>query len=418
MVNPTQSSENQHSAQAPVSPQRHHHSPKKPPKRWHIIVYLLILVGILISWAVYTSRANAPITDKGAKAKKIQGNGIFMSELGRLFSINTRVDGVVNTLEVKPGDEIKKGQIVAIISDHEYDSKLAKAEIELKNLTDELNQLKDQIAKESQAQLTLLRTQLAASEYNVKQIDKRIDEIKQDLERKQILLNKGLISPATVVTVEDSLSAARVEKEQAKSTIAEIRFNLLKGYRTDDTRSKEKEVTQAAETLDLLKSQQHRYKVASPWDGLVLELKVAEGEIVSRSQSLILIERNQRNNSTILIFSYFPVEQGKRVLVGQMAKIVVSTVNTKQYGFMSGKVISVSKFSVSNDSLSKRYYNSELINYLTNNKTVIQAVIQPDVDPVTKEFKWTLGKTPPVPITTGTVCTVTIGLDTEVDDVP
>jgi multidrug resistance efflux pump len=339
-----------------------------------------------------------------------------MPAIGRLFSINTRVDGVVSSIEVKPGDGIKKGELVAKISDHEYDQKLARTEKNVASLTSDLANLKDQIDKEGAAQMNYFHKQLKSSEFSLKQINKRIKEIIADLKLKKGLLKKGLIALSSVTEAEDKLSSAEVESEVTKTAIAQIRFNLIKGYRTDDIQAEEKELAEAIKNRDLLKLQKHYYTVLSPWDGDVLELKVAAGEIVSRGQNLILTEREDKKGSHNQVFAYFPIEQGKRLMVGQAATIAVSTVNTRQYGVIAGKVASVSKYAVSNKSLDKMYFNDELVNYLTDGKTVIEAVIDPEINLERKEYKWSKGKNPPVSITTGTVCLVKIDLSSDLSD--
>ena len=220
-------------------------------------------------------------------------------------------------------------------------------------------------------------------------------EIEADLKLKKELLQKGLISIASVTDVEDRLSDTKVQQKVTETSIAEIRFNITRGYRTDDIKYKTNELADAIKDRDLLKMQQHHYTIQSPWDGLVLELKVATGEIVSRGQNLILTEKLDEKETQKKIFAYFPVEQGKRVRTGQNATIVVSTVNTRQYGVIGGKVTSVSKYAVSNSSLDKTYFNDELVKYLTDGNTVLASVIAPDVNPDTGEYIWSSGKVPP-----------------------
>lgn len=393
------------------APSKHTQPNKVPPYVLKGVVVVILLALGYLGWTYYKAAAAAPPTDKGAKATIIQGKGIFMPDIGRLYSINTRVDGVVGALLVRPGDDIKKGQLVAKISDHDYDQRLARAEKKVEVLTVELTSLKEQITKEGAAEKKYLHKQLTSNEYILEQMAKRIKEIEEDLKLKKELLAKGLISIASVTEGEDRLSDAKVQEKVTETSIAEIHFNLTRGYRTEDIKYKENELTEASKDRDLLKRQQHYYSVLAPWDGLVLELKVATGEIVTRGQNLILTEKLDEQKSQKKIFAYFPVEQGKRVKIGQTATIVVSTVNTRQYGVIGGKVTSVSKYAVSNNSLDKTYFNDELVRYLTDGNTVLAAVIAPDTNPDTGAYVWSSGKVPPFPITSGTVCSVTIELD-------
>lgn len=393
------------------APSRHYHQNKLPPYLFRGFILAVILFAGYLGWTYYKAAARAPSTDKGAKSTIIQGKGIFMPEIGRLFSINTRVDGSINEILVKPGDKITKGQLVAKITDHDYELRLGGAEKRVEILTAELKDLKEQISKEGKAEKNYLNQQLLLNKYSMQQLEKKIQEIEADLKLKKELLSKGLISIASVTEAEDRLSDTKVQQKATETSVAEIHFNLSRGYRSDDIKFKEKELFEAIKDRDFLKRQQHYYSILSPWNGLVLELKVATGEVVVRGQNLILTEKLDEKVSEKKIFAYFPVEQGKRVRIGQKATIVVSTVNTRQYGVIEGKVTSVSKYAVSNSSLDKTYFNDELVRYLTDGNTVLATSISPEVDPETHGYIWSSGKIPPFPITSGTVCQVTIELD-------
>lgn len=382
---------------------------KFTPLMWTILCCLIALILGFMAWKIYYT-LTAPSTDIGAKSHHLKGKGIFMPQIGRLFSINSRVDATIRKILVKPGDLIKKDKQVAVLVNHDYELKLNKAKNNLASVQEEFQTLKDQIDKEKTAELKFFHAQLASSEFNMKQIEKRIKNIQTELLRKQKLLKAGLISPANVTEVENRLSSARIEKETTKSSIAEIRFNLIKGYRTEDLNNKQDELDRAVNEYEQLHMQEHYYTVHSPWDGEVLELQVSEGEIINRGQILMLLEKTSEEKSVQRVFAYFPLEQGKRINVGQSATIAVSTVNTKQYGVLHGKVIEVSKFAVSANSLNQMYFNKELVDYLTSKSAVIAAVIEPEREEGSGNYKWSKGKQPPVEITNGTVCTVTIDL--------
>ena len=372
----------------------------------------IVLLACLLAYGYH-------LVDEYRQPEKVVGKGIIMNQNGRLFTVNTKVDGIVIAIPVSPGDEVKKGQLVVEITDHEYELKLAAAKLKVENLSKDFDKFKIDVSKEGAAQLKALKRELLAKKFNVQLLNKKIPDLEAEVTRRMHLYDLGLISPTVVRDAEDKLSSAKIERETTQVSIANIQFNLLKGYRTEELKSKERDLTQATEQRNLLELQQKYYKIHSPWDGRVLELMASEGEIVKRGSNLLLMEgqTNKNEPSPYRIYAYLPVEQNKQILVGQKAVMVVYSADPSEYGVLIGKVAEVSDYPISRDSISKVIYNKELVNFLVpSDKAVVEVVIDPDIDPLTKEYKWSkkwstlsywTGAKPP-PLTTGTLCTVTV----------
>ncbi len=376
------------------------------PKMW-----IVIILVCLTSLAYYE-------IDDYFQPEKVVGKGIILNAKGRLFTINTRVDGIVKKIFVSPGDEVKEDQLVVDILDHDYEIKLSAAKLKVENLTLDLEKFKHDISQEGAAQLKALKREMLAKKFNVQLLNKKIPDLEAEVTRRKHLFELGLISPAVVRDAEDKLSSAKIERETTQVSIANLHFNLLKGYRSEELKNKERDLTQNLELKRLLEQQAKYYKVKSPWDGRVLELMANEGEIVKRGSNLLLMEGRSEKNAPDRIYAYLPMEQNKHVVVGQRAVMVVYSADTKYYGVLLGKVAEVTDYPVSRDSITKILYNKELVNLLVpGDKAVIEAVIDPDIDPVTKGYKWSkkwwtpgywMSSLPPPDLPTGTLCTVIV----------
>lgn len=174
-----------------------------------------------------------------------------------------------------------------------------------------------------------------------------------------------------------------------------------------------KKDTSIADIIDYQRSknstnpQTELYKIKSPIDGNVLELLANEGETVQRGSHIISLESINNENTPFEVYSYFPIEQGKRININTTAYIAVSTVDTQEYGFLIGKVSKISKLAVSRDSIAKMIYNKELVDYLApGDNAVIEVRIALEIDPNTNNYQWTSSKQPSNALSTGTVCTV------------
>lgn len=156
----------------------------------------------------------------------------------------------------------------------------------------------------------------------------------------------------------------------------------------------------------------HEHQVYSPYSGRVLEVLSNVGDRVEVGSALVWMEYSSPEKAPYYFYGYFPLEQGKRLLTGMKVNIELSTIDSHEYGHLTGTVQSVSKYAVSKESISKIVHSKELIDYLTWGT---QAVVEVLIDVKKKagafpenpdEYDWSSGKIPPIAITSGTVCKI------------
>lgn len=366
------------------------------PKTWVALICMLVLAVLTLLWAFF-----------GSIPVKIEGKGIVMNQKGLLFNIPAKMGGIVQQIYVKPGDEVKEGDLVAAIFDAEEELRLERARLKVINETKNLQRLKDEVEIESKANREAQESDIAAKQFTIQQLERRIPDLEKEVARRRKLYNEGLVSHSVLVETEDKLSRSRIEEEIAKANIATLKYNLAKGYRTEEVKAKEHELFKMIEERDLLETRQPYYKVYSTSTGHVLALLASEGDVVQPGAPLIWIEYRTAEVAPYVIYGYFPVEKGKRIVEGSKVQIGVSTVDTQEYGYLVGSVKEVSAYAVSKDSIAKMIHNRELVEYLSQGSAaVIQVLVDLEIDPETNNYRWTSGKTPPVKITTGTVSTL------------
>lgn len=366
------------------------------PKTWVALACLLALAVLALLWAFF-----------GSIPVKIEGKGIVMNQEGSLFNIPAQMGGTIKQLYVKPGDKVKEGDPIALIFDPEEQLKLERARLKVVNVTKNLKRLKNEVAVEAKAQREAQESEIAAKQFNIEQLDKRITDLEKEVDRRRKLYEQGLVSHNVLIETEDRLANAHIEQEMAKAAIATLRYNLAKGYRTEEVKEKEQELFRLTEERDLLETRQPYYTMYSTSTGYVLALLVSEGDLVQQGAPLVWVEYRNFEEAPYVIYGYFHVEKGKRIAEGSQVQIAVSTVDTQEYGYMLGTVKEVSSYAVSKDSIARLIHNRELVEYLSQGSAaVIQVLIDLEIDPVTGDYRWTSGNTPPVKITTGTVCTL------------
>lgn len=363
------------------------------PHAWVGLFCLLGLIAAVLFWALFGS---IPI--------KVEGKVIVMNQKGELLSVQAQMGGTVSSLAVSTGQKVKKGDLLAVISDRQEQLKFESSTAKVEQLTRDFERLKIEVDREAEANMRAIKADIEAKKYNVRQLEERITTTQGDVDKKKRLVDEGLISPIALHDAEEKLANSHIELETTKSALATLNYNLTKGYRTEELKSKEHELQQAKDEKALLEARHPLYNVFSPIDGTVLELRVSEGDLIQAGAPVAWMEASSGEEAPYIFYGYFPVEKGKRISVGNEVQIELSTVDPEEYGYILGTVKEISGYAVSKESIVKTIHNKELVDYLTSGaEAVVQVLVEPEIDSETGGYKLTSGKTPSTKITTGTV---------------
>lgn len=360
---------------------------------WVAFMISAILLAALIFWAFF---GYIPII--------VKGKGIVISQSG--FSlVQARIEGIITDLKVKPGDNIKKNEVLMKIDDPQLELQFEGAKTKVEMLRERLAQLKQQIAKEAKAEKEAIQSKINAIQFNILQIQDDIHFLDIEVENGRNLFKEGLISGVTFHALERTDMERKIELEEKQGQLAVLEADLHKEYRSEELRSKEQQLFNEEEQLNLLQESLAERIVYSPQEGKILELLINPGQLVEIGSSLLWMENAHEEKKPDLIYGYFPVEMGKRIRIGTPIEMTIAAVNSNIYGAMMGKVADVSQFAVSPENIYNKIHNKALIEYLTNQATaVIQVIIEPEHDPVDPDqIRWSSGKTPPRSISTGSV---------------
>lgn len=365
------------------------------PHSWASLSAIALLLVTVLLWSLF---GTVPI--------KVEGRGIVISSKG-LFSIQSKVKGVVMHLHANSGEFVQAGTLIAELADQEKSLQKEDARIKLEKLEKDFTHLNEQVSKEDAAEKLATQKDLAAKEFTVAQLKIEIAKIEVDIEKRKKLLEEGLISKSVVESTEEKYYSKKIELETTEATIANIRANMVKGYRTEELKAKEQELSKARDDYELLASTINEMKIYTPVTGRVLDWLVNKGDLVNPGTPLVWMELTEEDLETPkIVLGYLPIEKGKKVAVGDRVEIDVSTVNVQEFGFITGHVHQISQYAVSKQNIANVIKNDGLANYLTGgNEVVIQVLITPDLNPNTiSGFKWSSGDGPPIKITTGTIC--------------
>ena len=114
--------------------------------------------------------------------------------------------------------------------------------------------------------------------------------------------------------------------------------------------------------------------VYSDYDGIVDEIMVEEGSLISGGMPLCTIRLNEGRDDLTGIF-YVPVEKGKRIESGMSIQLAPNGVDVSQSGSLLGVVRSVSQYPVSAASVQQHLGNDHLAQYiLTEQKSSVMEI--------------------------------------------
>ena len=220
---------------------------------------VLVVLGILIGVSVYQSRKNVAAVQTGKVQR--QDLATIVSASGEIkpktyVNIGANAYGKIVHLYVKEGDHVKRGQLLAQIDNVQSAADMTANQAALQAAETDATAA-DAALKTAQADLVR-----AQADY---------DRYKQDWERAQNLYKDGLIAKSDFDMRKNAWATADAGLSQAQARVAQAKAQQD---------SAAKHVAQASATLTRVKDVLQKTTYTAPYDGVVTNLPVREGESV------------------------------------------------------------------------------------------------------------------------------------------
>lgn len=226
---------------------------KKKRKRLFIILGSVILLLIIVS--MFTGGGNEVTIETGEAETRtiteiVSANGKIQPETEVI--IGSDVSGEIIFLGCKEGDQVKKGDTLAIINPDLYESALNRSVATLNNS----------------------KANLANSNARLAQAQAQFDLQKLNFDRQKQLYDQGVISLSEFENAESTFLVAEAELEAALQTVLGAEFSVQSAMAS---------VTEAQDNLN-------RTMILAPMDGTVSRLAMEEGERVMGSMGVSMTE--------------------------------------------------------------------------------------------------------------------------------
>ncbi|MCC7534276.1 MAG: efflux RND transporter periplasmic adaptor subunit [Bacteroidia bacterium] len=212
-----------------------------------VVLIAIVLIGKSAGWigqeeAVKIAVAKA---EKQTITETVTTNGKIQPEIE--IKISSDVSGEIRVLNVKEGDSVRAGQLLARIDPELYQSALARSEAALNNS----------------------KAALAASKARLLQSEAKWYELENQYKRNEKLHKEGLLSDAEFETAKSAYLTAKSEVEAGKQNVIGAQYTV---------QSQEAGLNEAKKNLT-------RTEIFSPVNGVVSKLNVEKGErVVGTSQ--------------------------------------------------------------------------------------------------------------------------------------
>jgi HlyD family secretion protein len=335
---------------------------------------------------------------------RISGEGILVSDAGRVVDAVPAVGGRLAAVEVEVGDHVSQGQVIARIDQTETQQRYRDAVEVFKDREREHGELLDAIKRELDIKAANVAEQKNGLEQIMAAAQQRVAYLTDEISGLEHLNERGFITRR-------ELEDRRVELVAAQQRITESQNEM---HRLDG----EVRETESKRDLDALDSQfkvnearrqmqgfagtlERDSQLVSPIDGHVFEIKVSAGGVLAAGMPVMAIETEGTSLEAII---YVPADRGKNIQPGMEARIEPSTVKREEFGTMIGTVATISAFPVTPQGMAAVLHNDALVKRFSEEGAPYAVLVRLQRNPAAfGGYRWSAGRGPAVRLSTGTL---------------
>lgn len=429
------------------------------PKKWLPLVAIGSLVAAGLGWGIL---GRIPIT--------VTGQGILVYP-SKVVSFQSASAGKLQTINVRVGDTVETGQVLATLDQGELIKQLQLAR---SNKTQLLVQDRKVSSLQQQRQgldIQALQQQRQSLQQSLKAVqqltpilqEKGLDAIKQDrinlqqrlqavrellptfkqrLANRQQLLDQGAVSDDTVLQARQDYLNAVSQINEAESQLKQLdvkeadaqrqyleNVNSIKDLKTqlkqldskqaavaqqdlETSTNREQSIQEVERNIALLEQQlKDNSQIKSNYAGRILEISATSGQVIQPGSRIGAIAAQQPSAQLVSI-AFFPVSDGKKIQSGMKLQITPTTVQRERFGGIVGTVNQVSAFPVTKEGALSTVGSPEVVQGLMSSGGQIQVDANLQIDTNTESgYKWSSSDGPQMKVTNGTTTTVRVTVE-------
>ncbi|MDM9381307.1 NHLP bacteriocin system secretion protein [Chlorogloeopsis sp. ULAP01] len=426
------------------------------PQAWLTLTAMGFLVAMAGVWSVF---GRIPLT--------VTGQGILIRPR-HIVQFQSPSSGQLLTLKVKPGDIVKKGDVLAVIDQSTLKQQLQQEKAKLQQLqiqNQEIDKLKKQLIAQ---QIQILKQQrmdmesslkreqvtpklrdqtmsaIAQKRHSLRQRKKHIsyllEILQQRVENRRHLFQERAISQDLFVQTQQEYFNTQTQLLDIETQLKELDIqttnaqrdylqNLnkndeistrIKDLKTQETKLQTQELQQSIEKTNQIREVKRRIaqlelqlakesKIISKYNGQVLEVSVVPGQIVNSGIRLGSIEAEDPKTKLVSLV-YFANKDGKQIKPGMSVQVTPSFAKREREGGILGAIADISSFPVTTEDIAALVGNQEIAASLAGKgEGKVQAFVQLKEDPTTPSgYKWSSSQGSLLKLSSGTITSVQV----------
>ena len=246
-------------------------------RRWIALAIVAALAaGGYYAWTARVAKRDAPVyrtaqVVRGPISASVSASGTLNPVVA--VPVGSQVSGQVKEVLVDFNAQVRKGQLIARIDPENFEYRVRQSQADV---------------DAARAQVLSAQANVSASHAAVSRAISNLAEAERDLGRKQLLVDRGFISPAEIDRAKAAITSA---SEDLKAARAQLEVSQAQ------TRSAESVVKQREAQLAQARVDLERTAIRAPVDGIVIKRSIELGQTVAASlqaPELFIIARSLR----------------------------------------------------------------------------------------------------------------------------
>lgn len=374
------------------------------PRAWIVLAALGFVLTMIVVWSVL-----------GTLPSTLSGQGVIVRK-GGVYNIVSLGNGVILEFEeFQTGQFIRKGQVIGRVSQPLLELQLEVASNEVKRLAKEQQDIAAEMALERPARSGSARQQAEIQQDAIRSREQLLASLRERLAFQAVLLADGLITKQRYEESRQAIFAAENDISVARSALQALNIQGLTTQFSFDQRQRQIETAISAARArhaDLLAQLELAGQIVSPRDGHVIEVLISKGDVVTANQPVLSVEEPERILEALIFMP--PQSEAERIKPEMPVQLSPVTAAKQRYGYLIGKVTSVSKYPSSEQGMLNIFNNPALVRDLSKQGSPIAVTVALIPDSDTKSgYSWSSTAAKHLELSSGTLTSATFTVEVQ-----
>jgi HlyD family secretion protein len=303
-------------------------------RSWLILIVIVVVVAALVGWSAIRPQARLEVVHPEVGPIRAYVEERAITELPHDYLISMPIAGWLERIELREGDPVEQGQVVAQLEKHDLLDRVSQAEQRIAVLETQLEEtadhrLEENALVETEATVKAIDETVKAAEAKLEASEATLDFTESEVQRLRKLLESGAASERELREAEMEFRRARAAHQgdrlelAALKTIAAVSYigpKFIRDYidRKSFTLEKtRKELIETRAALEIEKRNLARAEITSPVDGVLLQRLQTRRQFMPAGTPLLTIGRLEDMEITAEVLT----EHATRISPGDPAEI-------------------------------------------------------------------------------------------------